>query len=45
MGPCSDGWDDIKDAEFSSSGLQPVWTTFSMLLKNVRIFKVIKNVM
>ena len=35
MGPYSDGWDDIKDAEFSPSGLQPVGTTFSMLLNNV----------
>ena len=32
MGPRSDGWDDIKDAEFGLSGSQPVGTTFSMLL-------------
>ena len=32
MGPRSDSWDDIEDAEFSSSGLQPVGTTFSILL-------------
>ena len=38
MGPHSDGWDDIKDAEFSPSGSQPVGTTFSMLLNNVRSF-------